>query len=206
MFWQVYRGGSELGRPWAELSGVIWTRHGIVNKLFPFISVWVQACCGTSRPAMLWRCQSSRTPWLSWPTASLFPSQIGTPPPITMTTASSTFIPPRCCAMPQAASGKREHTRRHVNSYWFSFFLESRFCIWCKYAVMIDAHIHKLWTGVCRVTSLLLPVIQSSSLPFWCVLVAIATTPPLVQILCVSRLSFQGIVQIKYVPLLLLKK
>lgn len=68
--------------------------------------VWVQASYGTCHHAMLWRCQSSRMPLLFWPIASSYPSLTGTPPPITMMTASSTFIPPRCCAMLPAASGK----------------------------------------------------------------------------------------------------
>lgn len=62
--------------------------------------------------------------WLCWLTASSSPTPTGTPPPITMTTASSSFILPRCCAMRPVASGKSTvHTAggklswRHANCY-----------------------------------------------------------------------------------------
>lgn len=71
-----------------------------------FVRLHVQVCCGTCHRVMLWRCPSSRTRWLFWPTVSSYPTRTGTPLPITMRTASSTFIPPRCCATLQAASGE----------------------------------------------------------------------------------------------------
>lgn len=78
------------------------------------VCVYVQVCFGTCRHVMLWRCRSSRTLWPFSPIASSYPTLTGTPPPITMTTASSIFIPPRCCAMLQGVSGKSiTHTHTH---------------------------------------------------------------------------------------------
>lgn len=80
----------------------------------------VQGCCGTCHPVMLWRCQSFRMLWLFWPTVSLSPTLTGTLPLITTMTGSSTSIPPRCCVMPQAASGKSS-TPTGTNP-WFNRF------------------------------------------------------------------------------------
>lgn len=90
----------------------------------------MQVCFGTCHHVMHWRCQSSRMPWPFWPIASSYPTLTGTPPQITMMTASSTFIPPRCCAMLQAVSGKQQALRILSILFVFFFFYISHSHLW----------------------------------------------------------------------------
>lgn len=90
---------------------------------------------------MLWRCRSSRTPWPFSPTASSYRTPAGTPPPITSTTASSTCIPHRCCAMLQGVSGKGStHTHTHICPQAKDLLLFSCVSWCCWFAGMSPPH------------------------------------------------------------------
>lgn len=99
----------------------------------------MQVCFGTCHHVMHWRCQSSRMPWPFWPIVSSYPTLTGTPPQITMMTASSTSIHPRCCAMLQAVSGKQQALKILSQVLFSSSFIyhiiilfsSVRFCLYC---------------------------------------------------------------------------